>query len=751
MDASQSQSQSQEGSPALAIENREPRLGWKALLIALTGYLVLLALGVHAQGSWNLRTQLPASPLDPLQHLWLMRWYKACLLEGRLPWLCLEIEYPVGSPLGNFSPLHLQSLLYILLSTFSSNDILIYNIMWVLGFVFTGLGTYVLAFHLTKDRGCSFFAGLAVMLSGAMMARGVGHLELLYLGSFPLFMTAWMRFVDSPTRRRMLLAAGGFLLVTMSAAYYMVFAIFPATLYVIWTWVRAIRLGEKGWLLARLRLFSGFIAVVLPVLLVLFSGNIWAESHKFQPMRSDDIFRRVFTPLSGYIFPEGDQFFEPFFPLNPYRDANYLKGFLPQHTYLGLATLVLLWYGASRRVKFAHRAFWWTVLAVLGILSMGSSVTIGGHVIPLPAVALRKYFLPFRLLREVGRFHMFATVVAGLLASVALHHWLSRFHRRWVRVALLSGVLAFTLVDLSRTFWGTDVPGVPACYAAIIKGDPEATFYEVYQPDRWSAVGWYQTHHRRPSTVSVSGLTNPRFLSRDVFNYPIKPDWSENPDFLANGDVWNFNNMFEAHFRDYLWLFMKSRNLRYLVVHKQTWDGPWNAPGVARAEALIQQAKVYEDGDTAVYALDRLPKPEHPVMALDEGWAGGWYDCSLYWVSEGQSRLMLYNPDPSRPVRLTFRARSNGHARQVRLIEGKTGRELADWQVGASKPEAIETPALCLPQGLVALRLEGGANEPNPVQIDDVRPGPFALSVSELKLQPRPEQVASQPGEDVQR
>src|SRR5690242_11728661 len=75
-------------------------------------------------------TRLVGSRCDPLQSLWLMRWYKDCLLHGRSPLHCGAIQYPVGAPLGNFSPLHLQAFLYIPLSLVLDNDILCYNLIW---------------------------------------------------------------------------------------------------------------------------------------------------------------------------------------------------------------------------------------------------------------------------------------------------------------------------------------------------------------------------------------------------------------------------------------------------------------------------------------------------------------------------------------------------------------------------------------------------------------------------------------------
>src|SRR4051794_38795674 len=91
--------------------------GWdgRTLALVLAFYVACLAVATYPLGR-RFTTELAGSRLDPLQHLWIMRWYKACLLEGRSPVLCPELQYPVGAPLGNFSPLHFQALLYIPIS-----------------------------------------------------------------------------------------------------------------------------------------------------------------------------------------------------------------------------------------------------------------------------------------------------------------------------------------------------------------------------------------------------------------------------------------------------------------------------------------------------------------------------------------------------------------------------------------------------------------------------------------------------------
>ena len=145
--------------PSDSQEQSEPRLGWKAVAIASTFYVLCVCFATWPRILW-FRSCLP-SLLDPLQHLWIMCWYKACLFEGQSLILCPEVLYPTGVPLGCFSPLHFQALLYIPLSLVIANDVLCYNLIWMFGMVTTGLGTFLLTWRVIRDRwwpasaGCS--------------------------------------------------------------------------------------------------------------------------------------------------------------------------------------------------------------------------------------------------------------------------------------------------------------------------------------------------------------------------------------------------------------------------------------------------------------------------------------------------------------------------------------------------------------------------------------------------------------------
>ena len=129
---------------------------WTLVGVALL-YVACIAIATYPTIA-QLGSRLPSLG-DPCEHLWVMRWYKSCLMESRNPFYCPEIQYPVGVPLGYFSPLLLPSLQYLILSQLVINDALCYNIIFFCAFLGTGLGTFLLCWFAVRDRACRLSAG----------------------------------------------------------------------------------------------------------------------------------------------------------------------------------------------------------------------------------------------------------------------------------------------------------------------------------------------------------------------------------------------------------------------------------------------------------------------------------------------------------------------------------------------------------------------------------------------------------------
>jgi hypothetical protein len=694
------------------------------------------------------RSRLP-SLNDPLQHLWIMRWYRTCLMEGRSPLVCNEIQYPMGAPLGNFSPLHIQGVLFVGLRFFINNDILVYNLIWIFGFLLTGLGTYELARRVVGGEPAALLAGLLAMLSGPMLVHSHCHLELIFVGGFPLFLLAWMRFVDEPSIRGLVLAIAGFALISMSAAYFLVFTTIVGLIYVGYRGTQAIQSRDIHWLLRRIPWLCVFGVASLLVTLLLFAPHIWATMNGRSLGRSKLEFDSFHLPWWTYFTPVPGNRLATYLPFDPYAAAK-ISG--EGMGYLGIVTIVLLAAAAFRGAVIVGSRYWWLLLAVLAILSLGSYLPYDGRPIELPASWMWEWYPPIRLIRVPARFKFFVAVVAAVLAAstyARLDRRLCTWPRRSAVFALLAAVSVF---DLAHTNYPSSaVPPVPSGYAWLLERDPKAVWVDAPQassggPDIVNAMCTYwQSYHRGRTTAGYSGQAQWPLDNRLSWASPFSADGLSKPEFLSNASAARFDLITEANAADYMWAYLTVHRLTHVVLHR--WIGP-EYPGFERLRVILEPAKIYEDDLIAIYERDLLPPPTEPVVLCAEGW-----ETRIMPPADGYVRpmtevawLMVYNPSPARPIVLGMRARGFGHARRVVISHEHETK--AEWVVPRESQTLLVSPAFNLPMGFSELniRADGAVARGRGGHTIDYVAQPISLLVSGVNLRSSdPAMVADQP------
>ncbi len=679
------------------------RPGAAYVLAVALGYLACLVAATWPACA-TLSTHLP-SLVDPLQHLWVMRWTRACLLAGRTPFFCPDLQYPVGAPLGNFSPLQLQSLLYIPLSSITSNDVLCYNLIWIFGFVFTGLGVFFLIGQVLRDRRAAAFGGLLAMLSTPMMIHARGHLELIHLGSVAFFLAAWMRFVTRPTRARLLVAALTYWLVAASAAYYMVLAAIPATLFAIWKLAEAARSsGFRTWLRPRLAWSAAFVGLALPGLLLLFANQLWGVAHGFSIARGRAEFNSFGTPLWSYAAPTVLHAASALLPFNPYDVCGYGSSVVERGSYLGIVTLLLLHSAITRRVRFEGSRFWWTALGLTVLLSMGAYGWVGAHHVELPAAWLWNILPPFRLIRVPARFNLIATIFAALIAAAAFKHWAESIASPRRRVALAAGLTALALVDLANVPFGEhlEVPAIPSAYAFIHAQNHDAAILEMplfasSNSQTVAAVaGYWQSLHRLKTSTGYSGVPNRRFDDEVADASPFTLDAAHIPPETAGGVTPTAHPVVaSANLAAYTWLYMMVYKYDYLVVHR--WAG-------ATVPEPLANAVVFDDGAAAVIDRRKLPTPTEPVVMPVRGWPRNFGDPLMgNHLLAADSTLFVFSPADDAPLRIDLDAAAL--AARSNLTLRRNGAAIASWHLDPGTPRSYPSPTFRLPAGIHALAM----------------------------------------------
>jgi hypothetical protein len=686
---------------------------------------------------------MPGQLTDPLEHLWIMRWSKTCLTEGRSPFFCPSLNYPTGVPLGYFPTLHVQTLAYLALSPVLDNDVACFNVLWFSGFVATGLSTFLLAWWTVRKLGAAWLAGLGAMLCGPMLMHAHGHLETMQMGAVPLFLIAWLRFVDGPSIGRLITSAGLYLLVVACAPYFAVLAVFPAAWYVGWATLTSEKGDRRSWILDRAGWLVGFGMIVLPGLTFLFSSQVWAAVHGFAMARPRSQFNQFGAPVWSTFVPSRLHLLGRTVTPDVFALTGNSNRMSECSSYLGIVTLALLAYAAIRRVRFARSCFWWSVLCLMVVLSWGASLQLGSSRISLPAGWFYGIFPPFHLIRVPARFNLFAAICAAVPASAGLADLMSRIKGLSARHLMSVTLAGLTMVDLSMVPFETAIiPPMPRVYRDLTYRNPETTLVDApmfgsNEGQVFSSLwGYWQSDHQARTTAGYPGLPNAPFEAEIVRASPFWAGRLIDPNYLIDPASERFGAVEGINARDYAWLFLAAHKFDHVVLHQGRWIDPKYAGGSDRIKSLLVEAKVFENADVAVFYRDRLLTPTRLTWLCGEGFrpALARTETSAYGVLR-KARVMTLNPTPGRKAILTLTGASAfAHPRVVRLLEGT--RELARWRVGVGASQTIESPPFALEGGLRELSLESdGEDQPTRYadRLDEART-PYSWRLNSVRL-----------------
>ncbi|WP_435010143.1 hypothetical protein P12x_001372 [Tundrisphaera lichenicola] len=711
-------------------------IGWATIAylicVAAATFPVVLSIG----------SAIPGELTDPLEHLWIMKWCRACLLEGRSPFFTTGLHYPMGVPLGYFPTMHLQTAFYMALGLITSNDVACFQVIWTYGFVSTGLAGCLLAWWVTRQAGPSWVAGLGLMLCGPMMMHAHGHLETMQLGAVPIFLISWIRFLDRPDSGRLIASAGLYLFMVAGAPYFAVLAIFPSAWYVTWAVWSSERSARRAWLASRIPWLVGFSMLVLPGLLLLFSSQIWATFHGYSMKRPRSEFNALGAPIWSSFLPSPRHRLGQLTCPDLFGVTGYASRMSECSSYLGIVPLALLGYAAIRRVKFARAGFWWSALILMTVLSWGSEVRLGTGRFGLPAGWLYGIFPPFQWIRVPARFNLFAAVCAVAPVSAALGDIFDRLKRTPFRPVVLPICIAIMMLDLSMTpFPSADIPPMPAIYLEMAGKDPESSLVDVpmfgsSEGQVFSSLwGYWQSIHKLKTTAGYPGLTDVGFDSEIVSTSPFWSKRLEDPTYLSDATEERFGPVLGVDARDYAWLYLKAHRLKNVVIHRGI--DPKFVGGIERMELILAGARSFEDDTVSVYDFDRLEPPGRLTWLCASGWRPGRGASAGSFGVLRRARLFLFNPTADRPIRVELGRVSAFHrARSVRLLED--GHELARWTIQPGTRSDLDSGPILLGTGFHDLILESdGDDRPtrHDDRLDDAKT-PYSLRLDSVRVRP---------------
>ena len=722
------------------------RPGWIVWISAALGYLTMAMLA-----TWPIVThfgaEIPGELTDPLEHLWLMRWLRSCLIEGRNPLFCSEIQAPIGVPLGYFPTMHLQTVLYILGRLVTANDAAIFTTIWLLGFVTTGLASFGLARWALPScpLGVAWVAGLGMMLCGPMLMHAHGHLETMQMGVVPPFLIAWILLVDDPSRRRLVWAVLAYWLVVAAAPYFAVLAIFPAVWYLGWRVLTSPR-GERWLCLQRLAPWLvGFGLIVLPGVATLFGGQVWAAFHGWPMTRSKREFNQLGAPVWSGLVPSPRHLLGRLAMPDVFEQTGFAGRMSEVSSYLGLVVLGALVWGVWRRIDFPRRGYWWSVLGLMIVLSWGARQEIFGESISLPAGWIYDVFPPFHLIRVPARFNLFAAAVAVVPVAAALRAVLSGVWSRWGQGLFLTSLVGLTLADLAMVpFVSAPIPEPPALYTEIRQANPQAVIldaplFDSTQGQTFSSLwGYWQQVHGLRTSAGYPGLTNAQFDAEIVRPSCFKA--CRTPRFKVDqfpvSTVADFDLDGTQDIMGRVWLELSAHRFDHVVAHAN--PNSALAPYMSWSWIVLDFLVHAPDHELEVVDRSKIPLPTRLVWMSDRGWreVSNGKESATVFAALAEARVEFYQPTEGAVVLILAGVNAFARSRVVRLVDG--GHELAHWRIESGSTRDLRSGPIPLPAGRHTWTIiSDGADRPTrSADRIDVSGTPYSFRLSGVRLRP---------------
>lgn len=415
-------------------------------LLILTALTVLFTYPI----AFHMRSSFYGYPGDAFGVIWYLWWLKHSLLDlGSSPLFTTLVGAPGGTYMPNFTPV--VSMLSLPISYFF-DEVFAYNFLILSSFVLAGLGMYLLAYHLLKDRYASLVSGIIFAFSPYHIAHSMDHLGLAQIQWIP-FTVLYMLKLDAERSRKNALLFSVFLTLTIfTDAYYALFTVLLISFYALY---RIYSLGPNRYanlirgINARNLKLAGIIALVVGTTSVLVYRYFMAPAMVSETMiPKRDIYELLVYSAKPWDFflppvyhPVFGRYVEEFvlshlYGSNPIEQVLYV-GYVP----LALAAYALLKFGRDKGSE-EHRTV--VLFALFGIFAFSfmppAYLPIFGLKIPFSLSYLLYQFT--QSFRVMARFDVLVMLSVAVLAGAGLKH-LMKGERRWAYLSLVVLIVLF--------------------------------------------------------------------------------------------------------------------------------------------------------------------------------------------------------------------------------------------------------------------------------------------------------------------
>lgn len=385
--------------------------GWAA-----TAVYVVAAVAM----SWPLLPQIASAPAgdmgDPLFNAWVLAWgseHVSAMLGGDpgayARWWNANIFHPAPLTLGYSEHLAPQVVMGLPLWWATGNVLLVYNTLYLLTSVLSGLGMFLLVRELTGRPRAALVAGLFFAFVPYRVAQ-LPHLQVLSSHWMPFVFYAFRRYLEHGRRRALAGAVLALAAQQLSSGYYLLYFSPFVALYL--AWEITARRRWRDW-----RLHAALaVAVVADLALTwpLVSPYLDLRGLGFLPRPLEEVSRYSADVYAYVTAHETNRVWGPWLQTVSRPENELFPGLLPVlAATFGLAALTWRRWRATAAFRAPVRARWGALVlaavAAVGAAGVVTFVITGG-------VNLRLADIPILRIREIGRpLVLLAAGLCGLL------------------------------------------------------------------------------------------------------------------------------------------------------------------------------------------------------------------------------------------------------------------------------------------------------------------------------------------------
>jgi hypothetical protein len=516
--------------PVLDIGKICSRIKGKKLNLIVIILYALLTIMLTYPLAFHVETGLEIG--DPALNAWILAWDVHSILTDPLNIFNTNTFYPfTHNNLAFSEDLFADMLVAFPIIATTKNVILAYNIIFILSFILSGFGVFLLVDHYLNDKYSAFLAGFAFAFCAFRFSH-IGHLQLLTIQWVPFSILYLDKFINDSNYKNLSLFYIFYFLQILSCWYYAFYLTLSLGLYTIYN----LAINSEF----RKKVFNRSFQIKVALFSILIVASLIPVAIPYIEIANEYGAARPLAEVSGNSGDIADYFLAP--PFNVLYGKIYppiisSREWWEHSLFPGGLVIILGLYGIlSINNKYNGERYsylkyvggsvqnFYLILAFFAfVLSLGTQLHLFGHVIDinLPYNYFYEYFPGFKSMRAPVRWGIIVTFSFSILAGYGLNKLIKyKSDTKRLKVFLfciLLILLESTYIPLGygTTPLGQDIPEVYKWLSnetgdfAIVElpmvfADQIRSGIDLYKNTKYM---YYSTYHWKKLVNGYSGFT----------------------------------------------------------------------------------------------------------------------------------------------------------------------------------------------------------------------------------------------------